>query len=136
MKALKDAGIVLIALTLLISTRVHKIDPAESLETGPLMTQTEATEAAPASPTEDPSPIHNARVVMTPMEPRIEIDQDTAMRWVVSLPEADARAIQLDAADRCSEILVLIRRAAEATGRDAVTREVDKVIQAAPCPRA
>ena len=138
MQALRDAGIVLIAITLLISMRVTKIDSAETLEPGSLMTRTDAAEMkmepAPAPATEvfEPAdPIPASRVIAT------EIDRDTAVRWVMSLAgDALDGKVKVDVAEHCSEILILIDKAAEATGREALTREVKRVVKAAPCPSA
>ena len=162
MQAIKDAGIVLAGLTILISVQVTRIDSADSPETGSLTPQTEAArvpgEASGAAKAAKAARADVEKVLSTGTTAPIILDfdgndlpaatltnvrhvtratHDDSGHWVMELPgEFGEMEITVDAAEACSEILVFIREAAEATGREALKREVNKVVQAAPCPRA
>jgi hypothetical protein len=135
MQAIKDAGIVLIVLTLLISVRVQRIDPSAPLDPGSLMTQTEAADTASGAPAVEQAPVRTDARPRVLTLPRTGLANDSRLPAVSLTEDVAEGAGSLDPAADCAEILVLIRDSAAETHRPSPTRDIERIVRTIPCPR-
>jgi len=90
MQALKDAGIVLIVILLLVSVRVSPMDDAGAATDASLMPSVEAAPAVDSTPTVSPA-------------------------WVLSSDDGSTATPDIETVERCTEILFLPQDALETT---------------------
>jgi hypothetical protein len=105
MQALKEAGIVLIVILLLVSVRISPLNDAD--------TPTEAAAWTPKTEAAAPVP---AQALPAP-------EENPTVQWISSHGDEPAGKIDVDTVEHCAEILLDLREAAEMT----------KVIKVLPC---
>ncbi len=127
MQAIKDAGIVVVVILLLVSVRFTPLEEAAQ-ELG-VTSLTPQTEAAPAPAKRSmPAVPANATFVSTP-------DEFSITEWVLKDSDKISYSVDLDAAavEHCSEILIHIRKAAEKTRNKAIVIGTEEVVKVLPC---
>jgi hypothetical protein len=123
MQAIKDAGIVLVVILLLVSVRFSPSDVSD--EAQGLASLTPQTEAAPA-----PLPVEQALPATVANAP-----QKFQFQWVqnegeeLSLPDG----LESAAVERCTELLFHIRKAAEQTHNETIVIQAEEVAKVLPC---
>lgn len=126
MQAIKDAGIVVVVILLLVSVRFSPLD-----ETGQelgIASLTPQVEAAPATFRVEPAAPASAAVVSTS-------DEFLMVDWVLSDSDEISHTAEINAAavEHCTEVLFHIRKAAEETRNEAIVFEADRIVKVLPC---
>ena len=132
MQSLRDAGIVLVVILLLVSVRLSPLD--ETGQAADIASLTPRVEAAPvAVPFNvariDPSaPVvpANAAILSTP-------EQFSILEWVLNEGEEIVRTADIDAAEHCTELLFHLRKTAEETRNEVFVLGAEEVIKVLPC---
>ena len=126
MQALKDAGILLAALTLLVSVSVSRVaDDGEAAAETSLTPRTEAAVPAETAPAEVAPAFFRAAPRAVPADaPPVEAGTG---RFEIRFDG--------DLAQRCEEVLVLLADVAAERGRDAVAHRIHQVVKQQPCPK-
>ncbi len=126
MQAIKDAGIVVVVILLLVSVRFSPLD--ESGQELGIASLTPQVEAAPATFRVGPVAPANAAAVSTS-------DEFLMVDWVLSDSDEIAHTAEINAAavDHCTEVLFHIRKAAEETRNETIVFEADRIVKVLPC---
>jgi hypothetical protein len=128
-QAIKDAGIVVVVILLLVSVRfTPRAETGQELGNASLTPQTQAAPApAPVEVNLPAAPV-NAAVISTP-------DKFSINEWVLNDSDEISHSIDLDAAavEHCSEVLIHIRKAVEKTRNKAIVLGTEEVIKVLPC---
>ena len=129
MQAIKDAGIVIVVILLLVSVRfTPRVETGLELGNASLTPQTEAAPApAPVEVNLPAAPV-NAAIIST-------ADKFSINEWVLNDSDEISYSIDLDAAavEHCSEVLIHIRKAVEKTRNKAIVIGADEIVKVLPC---
>ena len=130
-QAIKDAGIVVVVILLLVSVRfTPRAETGLELGNASLTPQTEAAPAPAPAPVEVnlPAAPVNAAVISTP-------DKFSINEWVINDSDGIVHSIDLDAAavEHCSEVLIHIRKAVGKTRNQAIVLGAEEVVKVLPC---
>ncbi len=126
MQAIKDAGIVVVVILLLVSVRFSPLD--ESGQEPGIASLTPQVEAAPATFRVGPAAPANAAALSIS-------DEFSIVEWVLSDSAEIAPTAEINAAavEHCTEVLFHIRKAAEETRNEAIVFEADRIVKVLPC---
>lgn len=132
MQSLRDAGIVLIVILLLVSVRFSPLD--ETGQAMGLVSLTPQVEAAPVA-----VPFNAVRIDLNePVAPanaaiRSTEEQFSMLQWVLRDGEEIVHQADIDVTEHCTEVLFHLRKVAEETRNEVMALGAEEVIKVLSC---
>jgi len=124
MQAIKDAGIVLVVILLLVSVRFSPLDEtSEATGTVSLTPQTEAARIDLSAPTVSV----NAGILSTPER------QVSIVKWVMSDSKEIVHEVDIDGTEHCAQRVFHLHRANEKSQDGVFVFEAEEVVKVLPC---